>query len=223
MPAVAHLTRARVIVIALAISCGGDDGASSPAGSRLERAIDAELARRFGAGVRTQCLRVGPWCTARLPDRTGPPIELPIELRRLDGEWEWSVRGLVVATDEIESHLRLEVAELGAPQAVRCAPRIQRITPGDRIACDLEHGGKVFVTIAGDGATAFEIVLDPGAAVARSEELTPERERALSAISEALEPREGDATAAGDADADESADAGDAERGAARIERADSR
>lgn len=196
MPGVADLTRARGIALGIGIAitmagggCGGEERTRSPAASHLERAIEAELGARFGARVRARCPPGGPSCTARLPDGT----ELPIELTRLADEWQWSVQGLVIATDDLARHLELVVADLGAPQAVRCAPRVQRIAPGDRITCELEHGGAAFVTVAADGATAFEVVLDAEAAAARAEEVTPERERALAATSEALAPRAEDA------------------------------
>jgi hypothetical protein len=185
MPVGGFRIRPSVIGIALVVACGGEDRSESPRQSRLERAIDAELGKRAGGRVRTRCERSEPSCTARLPDGT----ELPIDLVQLDGEWEWRVRGLVVDAAEVERYLELEVADLGAPQRVRCGPRLQRLDPDERIACQLEQGGVAFVTIRDDGETAFEVVLDPAAAAARGEEVTPERDQHLLAISAALAPR----------------------------------
>jgi hypothetical protein len=82
--------------------------------------------------------------------------------------------------------LRDEVADLGAPQGVRCAPRIRAIVANERIECWLAHGGKAFVDVHADGTTAVELVLDAAAANARSELVTPERDRELEATSRAL-------------------------------------
>lgn len=179
----ARVTSALVVAAALS-GCGRDEPASRRV--LIERAIDRELGARFGVGVVTQCHPYAPGCVARLPDGGS----LPISLIKLGTEWEWRVVGLVITTNEIEAYLREEVADLGAPQGVRCAPKIRRIDPGDRIECWLANGGKAFVTVRVNGSISVEVVLDARSANARSELITPAREQELSTSSRALEHSE---------------------------------
>lgn len=141
-----------------------------------------------------------PPCVAQLPDGT----RLPIDLAFRDGGWDWHVRGLVVTTDQLEAYVRDELADLGAPQDVRCVPRVRAIAPGEQIACELARGGKAFVTVRGDGTTSLEVALDANAATARSELVTPARDRELEQLSRAL------AHAEGDEEGDDSPQPGDA-------------
>jgi hypothetical protein len=129
-----------------------------------------------------------PPCAVRLPDGTDVPIDLTWTARG----WDWRVRGLLITTDEIEAYLRDEVSDLGAPQGVRCAPKIRVITAGERIECWLARGGKAFVTVRADGTTAIELAMDATAANARSELVTPARERELDSASRALEHADDD-------------------------------
>lgn len=185
-------------LLALALACGRDQAHSS---SILERTIDAELGKRLGVGVSTRCFGLLPACVTLLPDGGA----LPIVLERIGTSWEWHVDGVVITTDALDRYLREEVADLGAPQDVRCAPRIRRIVPGERIECWLEHGGKAFVVVRLDGSTSVEIVLDAAAAAARSEPVTPANDDALSRTSRSLEDAEED----GEDDDQPPADAGD--------------
>ncbi|CAN5905849.1 hypothetical protein BH11MYX3_BH11MYX3_18410 [soil metagenome] len=130
----------------------------------------------------TSCTGMVPPCAAKLPDGT----VLPIDLRWTKGGWDWRVRGRVITTEQLESYLRDEVADLGAPQGVRCAPRVRAITVGERIECWLAHGGKAFVTVRADGSTSVEVDLDAASANARSEVVTPEREQELERTSRVL-------------------------------------
>ncbi len=177
-------------------ACGGKPAAEAP--TPLEAAIDRGLNERFGVPVVTVCTGMIPPCTTLLPDGT----VLPIELAWRSGGWDWRVHGLVITTDQLEAYLHDEVADLGAAQGVRCAPRIRAIVANERIECSLARGGKAFVDVHADGTTAVELVLDAAAANARSELVTPQRERDLEATSRALahmadteaddeEPREG--------------------------------
>lgn len=171
----------RVICGALCLAaCGGRGASDAP--TPLEAAIAHALTERFGVPAVTSCWGLVPPCTARLPDGT----ELPIDLAWKNGGWDWWVHGLVITTDQLEAYLRDEVSDLGAPQGVRCAPRIRVITPNERIECGLARGGKAFVDVHPDGTTGIEVVLDAAAAAARSEPLTPERERELEQASRAL-------------------------------------
>lgn len=154
--------------------------------SPLERSIDDTLRARFGVTVATRCFELAPVCEARLPDG----LALPVSVLRRGAEWEWHVIGLVVTADQLEAYLHDEVAELGAPQGVRCAPRIRRIAAGDRIECWLERGGKGFVTVRDDGSLSIEVVLDASSANARSELVTPARDLELLRASKALDSAE---------------------------------
>ena len=129
-----------------------------------------------------------PPCTVRLPDG----IDAPIDLAWKDNGWDWRVRGMLITTDDLESYLRDEVLALGAPQGVRCAPKVRLVTPGERIECWLARGGKAFFTVRADGTTAVEIAIDAPAADARSELVTPARERELDSASRALEHADDD-------------------------------
>ncbi len=161
-------------------ACGGR--AAPEEATPLEAAIDRGLTQRFGVPVVTACTGMIPPCRTTLPDGT----VLPIDLAWRAGGWDWRVRGLVITTDELEAYLRDEVADLGAPQVVRCAPRIRAITANERVECGLARGGKAFVDVHADGTTAVEVVLDAAAANARSELITPARERELEQSSRAL-------------------------------------
>ena len=180
------VTRAIVVTAALVAcgTCGADEGTWS--GAPLEAAIARELGIRFSGPVRVRCFRHGPACTAVVPGG----VELPVMLERRAGEWRWRVLGMVITTNELEAYLRAEVRELGSPQDVRCTPRIRRVDPGERITCELERGGKAFVIVRGDGTTSVEVVLDPAAAAARAQELTPAEDAALSSTSRELESSE---------------------------------
>ncbi len=165
---------------ACAIACG-DDPAGHDA-SALERSIATSIGARLGVPVVARCMGlVG--CITRLPDGDVIPI---ITWPGTNGEWEWRVDGLVVASDMFERYLRDVVAELGAAQEVRCAPTLRRIAPGDRVECWLANGGKAFVTVRADGSTSVEVELDKRAADARSEVVTPALDEQMTRASRAL-------------------------------------
>lgn len=179
------VTRCTLVLAACALAaCGG--GEASPTRSPVERSIDEALGARFGVTVVARCFDLAPVCDARLPDG----VSLPISVIRRGAEFEWHVIGLVVTSDQLEAYLRDEVTDLGAPQAVRCAPRIRRIAAGDRIECWLERGGKGFITVRADGSLSIEVVLDASSANARSELITPARDLELMRASKALDSAE---------------------------------
>ncbi len=150
--------------------------------TKLEANIDHALFERLGVAVVTTCNGMVPPCSALLPDGTA----LPIDLTWTPAGWEWRVRGRVITTEQIEAYLRSEVADLGVPQGVRCAPRVRVIAATDRIECWLQRGGKAFVTVRRDGTTSVELDLDAAAATARSELVTPQRDQELERASRAL-------------------------------------
>jgi hypothetical protein len=143
----------------------------------MERAIAEQLAARVGVPLRVLCTLQAGRCRGILPDRS----ELPIVI---DVIGNWHVEGLLVVSDPIEAYLREAVAEVGAAQEVRCAPKIRIVAAGDRIECKLGAGGIAFATIAADGSFTIELALDHAAGEARSVELP---ERALTEQSRALE------------------------------------
>lgn len=164
--------------ICLAVACSGT--VRDP--TRLETAIASDLEARLGVGVVTRCGYAIPMCSATLPDGTVLPIEVTIHA----DSYEWRVHGLLVNTAAIEAYLRDELADLEVPQSARCLPHVRALAAGERISCALGNGGTAFVTVRSDGSTAVELALTPAAAAARSDVLTPVRERALEAASRKL-------------------------------------
>lgn len=175
MPVGAWSTRAALVTILVA--CGGN---AAPGPTPLEQSIEATLGERLGVAVGARCN--DGQCRALTSDL----VLLPISLTTLGHEVEWRVDGFLITAAELEAYVKAEITELGAPQGVTCAPRIRRVVPGDRLACDLEHGGMVFVTIRADGSTSLETLLDPIAAKLRNELVTPELEEELARASRAL-------------------------------------
>ena len=157
-------------------ACGGH-GPSSPEATALERSIDQELGKRFGVQVVTRCPPLVPTCSANLSDGTTLPIFV--------NGGEWRVIGMVVVSDVLEDYVRAELADLGAMQGVRCAPRVRRVEPDERIECGLAQGGKAFITVHVDGSTAVELALDAAAARARSEPESSDLAKASHALENA--------------------------------------
>ena len=108
----------------------------------------------------------------------------------LGPQGEWQLDGLLVKSAPIVTHVRGVLADLGAPQEVRCVPAIQVVAPDARIACALQRGGTAFITIAADGSFAVELALDLAAGSARTHEAS---ERELESQSRALETDEPEA------------------------------
>ena len=184
--------------LCLVLACG--TSARDP--TRLEAAIAADLRARLGVVVVTRCGYEIPMCRAQLADGT----QLPIEVTLVDGSYEWRVRGLLVTTGAIERYLAEELGDLGAPQGARCLPQVRAIAPGERLACALDRGGTAFVAVRADGTTTVEVALDPAAAAARAEVLTPERERDLESASRALADRGDEGDDEGDDESDDESD-----------------
>jgi hypothetical protein len=189
------------------IACGSDRAGHDA--SPLERAIASSIGARLGVPIVAHCWGlVG--CVAQLPDGD----RIPIVTWPGDRAWEWRVDGLVVASDVLERYLRDVVGEMGAAQDVRCAPKLRRIAPGDRVECWLANGGKAFVVVREDGSTIVEVELDKRAADARSEVVTPARDDEMTKASRALE------SGGGEDDGDDASAANDAGVGAPGVESA---
>jgi hypothetical protein len=174
------------LLIFAGIACGSDHTGHDA--SPLERSIATSIGGRLGVPVVARCVGLVA-CVTLLPDGDRIPI---VTWPTSHGEWEWRVDGLLVASDTLELYLRDVVNELGAPQEVKCAPKLRRIAPGDRVECWLAHGGKAFVTVRADGSTSVEVELDKTAADARSEVVTPARDDEMTKTSRALANEEGD-------------------------------
>ncbi len=181
-----------MVAAALAIGACGEspsrerDRPSTRLELSIELSIEREIGTRIGAAIRARCKALPPGCVALLPDGT----RLPIALRLVDGELAWAVDGLVVVVDALEAYLRDTVAELGAPQGVRCGARVHRLAAGARVECALQLGGRAFIVVHGDGSTSVEIDLDPVAGAARSESTSIVRDRELVEMSLKLEHAE---------------------------------
>lgn len=163
------------------IACRNDH--AGHVASSLERAIATSIGERLGVPVVARCWGLVA-CVTVMPDGDRIPI---VTWPSSGGEWEWRVDGLLVASDVLERYLRDVVGEMGAPQDVKCAPKLRRIAPGDRVDCWLANGGKAFVTVRADGSTSVEVELDKRAADARLEVVTPARDEQMTKTSRALE------------------------------------
>jgi hypothetical protein len=184
----------RVLTVCLVTLAGCRDRAATTHGrkSPLETGIARDLTARFATPVTVTCTMSGPVpvrCLATLADKT----ELPIALEEASkAEWGWHIDGLLIESGPIVQYVQEQLASLKIAQTATCGPRVQAIKPGERVSCTLSGGGAAFVTVAADGSTSLELALDTDAAAARSEPVTPERDRELTARSAALEDLEGE-------------------------------
>jgi hypothetical protein len=158
--------------------------------SPLETAIARDLTARFAAPVTATCVTVASVakCEATLVDGT----KLPIEVTSVGKEWAWRVAGIVTETAPIVAHINATLGDLKVAQQASCGPRVVFVAPGDRLACTLSGGGIAFVRFEKDGTTSLELDIDPASGSARGELVTPERDRELTGISQALERLEGE-------------------------------
>jgi hypothetical protein len=157
--------------ISLAIACGDSPRElpiSPEAPSHLELTIASQLSAKLGRSAKVSCTSPAR-CLADLGD-----TKLPIEITKSTDGATWQVSGLLVRSAPIEAYLRDALDDLGAKQRLTCGPAIRSVEPGARIECTLERGGKAFATIQPTGAFTTEIVLDPAAAAARSQEAPPQ-------------------------------------------------
>jgi hypothetical protein len=149
---------------------GCADSRSNDAPPPLETAIARALTARFGVPVTTRCAIIGGTpiaCHASLADGTQLPIAIAGKT--------WHLAGRVVETAPIAAYVQGVLADLGRSERATCGPAVQRVAPGQRIACALSGGGAAFVEIASNGALAVELALDRAAAAARTSG-EPERE-----------------------------------------------
>jgi hypothetical protein len=166
---------------ALLSACGRTAPGAAPP-SPLETEIARELTARAGGPVTVTCAPRA--CRAELPDRT----VLPIRVAEAGSAWTWQVEGLVVDTPPIAAYVDGVLADLHVAKTASCGAKLQLVPRGERLACTLSGGGTAFVEIASNGAISVELALDSGAAAARGEPSTPERDRELDKMSRALVP-----------------------------------
>lgn len=167
--------------VVVGIACR-DQREPPPPPSPLEASIATALVRRYGVPLAVTCQREQHACTAHAPG-----IALPIKITDEGSALDWHVDGLVVRAAAIEDYIRAELVELGSAQAVRCGARLWHVKAGDRNACELERGGTVFVTVAEDGTTSYEIHLDSQGGQARAESVSDAREHELLEMSRQLD------------------------------------
>lgn len=173
------------------ISCGDQKVSELRRRSPLETAIARELTQRFRTPVTATCTLIAGMaskCEASLADGTNIPIEVKSEKQ----DWVWRVDGIVVEATSIEEYVAGALADLKLEQRVECSPAIHVVAAGDRVACKLSGNGVAFVQIAADGTGSLELALDAEAAAARSEPVTPEKDREMFELSKSLEAREGE-------------------------------
>lgn len=170
------------LALVVAVACGDTTEPPPPPASPLESNIAMELARRYGVPLSVTCQREQHACTAHAAG-----IAVPIRITDEGSALDWRVDGLVVRAAAIEDYIRAELVELGSAQTVACGARLWHVKPGDRNVCELERGGKVFVTVGENGATSYEIHLDPHGGQARAESVSDARERELLEMSRQLD------------------------------------
>jgi hypothetical protein len=176
-----------------AVGCRDRHAREQAKPSPLETAIARDLTARFGTSVTVACTIASAGapmtCTASLADKTTMPIVLESASA---SEWAWRIDGRVIDGRAIAAHVEGELAALKISETVTCGPPVQVVRPGDRVACTLSGGGAAFVQVAADGSTTLELALDKASAAARTELVTPERDRELTLQSKRLEDLEGE-------------------------------
>lgn len=177
----------RLLLMAL-FACRDRQVSEKTRPSPTETAIARDLTARFGTPATVTCTlaaAIPVRCDATLADGTKLPIA--IENVGEKAEWGWRVDGLVIETKQIVELVQAELATLRVQQTATCGMPIVVIAPGDRIACTLSGGGAAFVRIESDGTSSLELALDAASAAARTELVTPDRDRQLIEQSKALE------------------------------------
>lgn len=181
------MLRLPIVCFVTLVGCRDGQVGEGTRRSPLETGIARDLTARFGIPVSVTCKRtagIPVRCDGMLLDGTKIPIAIDSASKT---EWGWHVDGLVVQSHAIIGYVQDELATLGLARVVTCGPPVHVVKAGDRIACTLAGGGAAFVEIAADGATTLELALDRESAAARSELVTPDRDRALTEQSKALE------------------------------------
>jgi len=181
------MSRLPIVCLVTLLGCRDGQVGEGTRRSPLETGIARDLTARFGTPVTVTCKMatgVPVACDGTLADGTQIPIAIDSASKN---EWGWHVDGLVVEARDIVTYVEDELAALRLSHTVTCGPPVHVVQAGDRIACTLSNGGAAFVEIAADGATTLELALDKQSAAARSELVTPDRDRALIEQSKALE------------------------------------
>lgn len=166
---------------AASIGCRGDSHTRAPE-RPVETAIARDLTARFGMPVEAHCELPIPACHATLADGSVIPVRLTS-----DGSgFDWHLDG-VIDTQPIARYVDAMLAENHVAKTADCGARVRRIDAGQRLTCELSGGGRAFVDIGAGGALSVELELDPAAAAARGEAVSPAREHELEQKSRALD------------------------------------
>jgi hypothetical protein len=184
--------RLALVCLVTASGCRDREGRATPKPSPVETAIARDLTARFSTPVTVSCtiaLGAPVACTATLADKT----TVPIAIENASGtEWGWRIDGRVIDGNAIATYVEGELASLNIGESVTCGPSVQVVRPGERVSCTLSGGGAAFVQVASDGSTTLELALDKASAAARTELVTPDRDRELTDQSKRLEDLEGE-------------------------------
>lgn len=187
------MTRGLGIVCVLAlVSCRDRHAEEALRKSPLETAIARDLTARFATPVTASCVLIAGAIAAKCDAALGDGTKIPIEVGTDHRDWTWRIAGIVVEQRAITDYVSEELGGVHVDQKVDCSPAVHVVQPGDRIACKLSGGGLAFVRVAADGTATLELALDPQAAAARGEIVTPQRDHELVKISKGLEGLEGD-------------------------------
>jgi hypothetical protein len=175
------------VLLLTVIACRDREVGAPPRSTRFEDTIAHDLAARFGTSATVHCeivVGVPVRCTGKLADGT----ELPITIENASkDEWGWKVKGRVVETKLVVPFVTDALAAVHADQTVDCGPPVQLLPASATVVCKLGGGGMALVSFADDGEASVELELDPASAAARTELVTPDRERELARQSKALE------------------------------------
>lgn len=182
----------RIVVLLALVGCRDRHAAEGARKSPLETAIARELTARFATPVTASCALIAGTIAAKCEAALADGTKIPIEVGTDHKDWTWRVAGIVVEQKPITDYIASELADLHVDQKVDCSPAVHVVQPADRIACKLSGGGLAFVRVAADGTASLELELDPLAAAARGEIVTPQRDGELAKISRGLEGLEGE-------------------------------
>jgi hypothetical protein len=150
----------------------------------LETAIARELTGRFASPATARCEVFGivPACSAEVLG-----TRLPIRVASDGRVWTWDIDGHFIDTRAIAPYVDSMLGDLHVKQSAQCGPALQKLGPGERLACALSGGGSAFVDVDDTGAVRVELAIDRETAKLRAEGMTPERAKELEQKSRALE------------------------------------
>lgn len=159
------LARAAIVILLALGACGDSGNALAPPPLPLETTIARALTARVHTPVIARCAQVAGvpvMCEAVLADG----FAVPIALERDGTHTRWRIPRPFIDTTAIAAYVDSALAELGVAQRATCGRAIDRVPPGERLACHLSGGGVAFVDL-GD-RVKLELALDPETAAIRT-------------------------------------------------------